>query len=818
MLIVQDLKTHKQSIRSARSRIRDPRWRAPPGVVVMKFGEQLRSSLIREYQWSYIDYDGLKADLKHPSGSVVPAAGDSTRSSRLSRREWTEEDESRFVSKLEAELDKVHTKQQVKAMEISRRIAVSEREVRDVVNRLNERGFGREGPSEEEFMMLEEDLSDIIAEVHDLAKFVQLNYTGFYKIIKKHDKMTGWHLKPVFDTRLKAKPFYKENYDASVVKLSKLYDLVRTRGNPAKGDSAAGGSQGSFIRHTTKYWVHPDNVTELKLIILKHLPVLVFNASKEFEEQDSAITSIYYDNPDTWELYEGRLKKTEGAEAIRLRWYGGMQSETIFVERKTHREDWTGEKSVKARFSLKEKNVNAFMRGELLPAAIFEKARKEGKKSEKAIAEDERLAREIQWSVLKKGYKPVCRSFYHRTAFQLPADARVRISLDTELTMIREDNLDGVKRSGDNWRRMDIGIDYPFSQLPPGDIVRFPYAILEVKLQTQLGQEPPEWVRQLISSHLVEAVPKFSKFIHGVASLFPHRINLLPYWMPQMDVDIRKPVTHDFGIRRPEHSATTSISDDEEDEDDYDSDEERPVEEAGHTAGPSSHDARARNGRPPVLAADIEDQTVERETGEGTYLYDSEEEDDEDRLEVARRVGGWTYYQTLLSTSVKAAARGTWWLLKAMVPRPRATQVPRNARLESLLGTGEIQTKRLKAPKGKKIYVPVRVEPKVYFAAERTFLGWLEYSIYIGTIAVTLLNFSTEQGSKASFAAAGAFTLLAILSLCYSVGIYLYRSKAIRTRRVARYYDKWGPSVLCVALFVAVVLNFVFEGRSRDLW
>lgn len=613
-------------------------------------------------------------------------------------------------------------------MEISRRIAVSEREVRDVVNRLNERGPGDDGPSEEEFMMLEEDLSDIIADVHDLAKFVQLNYTGFYKIIKKHDKMTGWHLKPVFGTRLKAKPFYKENYDASVVKLSKLYDLVRTRGNPVKGDSAAGGNQASFIRHTTKYWVHPDNVTELKLIILKHLPVLVFNASKEFEEQDSAITSIYYDNPDTWELYEGRLKKTEGAEAIRLRWYGGMQNETIFVERKTHREDWTGEKSVKARFALKEKNVNPYFRGELLPAAIFEKARREGKKSEKAIAEDERLAKEIQWSVLKKGYKPVCRSFYHRTAFQLPADARVRISLDTELTMVREDNLDGVRRSGSNWRRMDIGIDYPFSQLPPKDVVRFPYAILEVKLQTQLGQEPPEWVRQLISSHLVEAVPKFSKFIHGVACLFPERINLLPFWMPQMDVDIRKPVSHDFGIHRSGKSATTTTSDDDDD-DDFDSDEEQ--ETPTGSGGESSAQGAARNGRQhqQALPADIEDQTVERVAADDTYLYDSDDESDDVRLEEARRVGGWTYYHTLLSTKADAAARGALMVLKAIIPRPRATEVPRNARLQTLLGTGEIQTKRFKAPKGKKIYVPVRVEPKVYFAAERTFLGWVSFDV-----------------------------------------------------------------------------------------
>lgn len=36
-------------------------------------------------------------------------------------------------------------------------------------------------------MLLEEDLSDVIADVHDLAKFTQLNYTGFQKIIKKHD-------------------------------------------------------------------------------------------------------------------------------------------------------------------------------------------------------------------------------------------------------------------------------------------------------------------------------------------------------------------------------------------------------------------------------------------------------------------------------------------------------------------------------------------------------------------------------------------------------------------------------------------------------
>jgi len=101
------------------------------------------------------------------------------------------------------------------------------------------------------------------------------------------------------------------------------------------------------------------------------------------------------------------------------------------------------------------------------------------------------------------------RTFYNRTAFQLPGDARVRISLDTELTMVREDNWDSKSRSGENWRRVDIGINHPFDRLPPEDKHLFPYGVLEVKLQTQLGQEPPLWVRQLVSSHIVESVPKF---------------------------------------------------------------------------------------------------------------------------------------------------------------------------------------------------------------------------------------------------------------------------------------------------------------------
>ena len=410
-----------------------------------------------------------------------------------------------------------------------------------------------------------------------------------------------------------------------------------------------------------------------------------------------------------------------------------MENETIFVERKTHREDWTGEKSVKARFPIKEKYVNSLLAGETTVESIFEKMRKDGKKSEQEIGNLEQLAREIQFRVITRELVPVARSFYNRTAFQLPGDARVRISLDTELSMVREDNLDGRDRAGKNWRRMDIGIDYPFPQLAPEDIERFPYAVLEVKLQTQAGQEPPEWVKELASSHLVEAVPKFSKFIHGSATLFPSRIHLLPFWMPQMDIDIRKPINHRFGIERPGQSASYTTSDDLEDSDDEMTDEEEEDEEGeddvesensetlhdstsggsgknvSHVRNPrnvlnvdgTSHDSAFIEHEPNEL--DIEERIADLpiQDPDDYPLYDSEDEDEDDALEEAKRIGGWFYQRKVLKHHIIQAREYILRGLKLAAPVPRATPIPDTTTSMSPLPQ-RVEARHFKAPKGKR--------------------------------------------------------------------------------------------------------------------
>lgn len=83
----------------------------------------------------------------------------------------------------------------------------------------------------------------------------------------------------------------------------------------------------------------------------------------------------------------------------------------------------------------------------------------------------------------------------------------------------------------------------------------------------------------------------------------------------------------------------------------------------------------------------------------------------------------------------------------------------------------------------------------------------LEFSIILGSIAATLLNF----GDTISLASAWAFTIVACLALFYSMGLYLWRVEKIRKRRAVTYHDAYGPTALAVGLFIAVAISFGYR-------
>jgi len=110
------------------------------------------------------------------------------------------------------------------------------------------------------------------------------------------------------------------------------------------------------------------------------------------------------------------------------------------------------------------------------------------------------------------------------------------------------------------------------------------------------------------------------------------------------------------------------------------------------------------------------------------------------------------------------------------------------------------------------IAVPVRIEPKVYFANERTLLSWYEAGIVIGAIAAGLLNFGDDVAIKAAF----GFTFVAVALVAYAMGMFLWRAAMIRKHRAVQYDDRLGPTVLVVLLFVAVAMNFGMRIISLD--
>ncbi|KAJ2897905.1 hypothetical protein GGI21_002401 [Coemansia aciculifera] len=425
----------------------------------------------------------------------------------------------------------------------------------------------------------------------------------------------------------------------------------------------------------------------------------------------------------------------------------------------------------------------------------IQRLREEGKKSDQDLQDMETLSYEIQNSVREKRLCPVVRTFYNRTAFQLPGDARVRISLDTELTMVREDSFDGKTRAGNNWRRTDIGIDFPFPQLPEDDVCRFPYAVLEVKLQTQSGVEPPQWVTDLIDSHLVEAVPKFSKFIHGTSVLLEDRVEVFPFWFSQMDRDIRKPVTKAIGVSRASSPRGSIVGFDGL---------------VRHRSGRISSGTRSHSSS--QFPNDIE-VIVENEPGERSSQNDSagthysQAYDDEEAIVTATE---GTALLRRERQSKKGADSAAAWLMRTI--NPFAATGERPPGYEALSSELPFGTPRADSGVGRsagqrRIAVPVRVEPKVFFANERTFLSWLNFAIVLGSLALGLLNFGDRTGKIAG----AAFTLIAMFVMVYALVLFQWRAERIRQRDAGPYDDRRGPTVLVVVLIAAVVLNFYLK-------
>lgn len=374
-------------------------------------------------------------------------------------------------------------------------------------------------------------------------------------------------------------------------------------------------------------------------------------------------------------------------------------------------------------------------------------------KSEKEIEEWETLVREVTQVCVSKQLVPTVRTQCMRTAFQIPFDATVRVSLDTNLCMISE--------RGYDLQNMKVWHRDPSWILEPDDITRFPHAVLEIKLELKGGNlTPPQWVTDLQNSGLLYECHKYSKYCHGCAVLLPEDVRSVPYWVD--DVSLRESIVASGGSRiladpgvgsgpGANQLYTHLLPFGDTVNNRKDTAVGRTAASAAASKGLIGKKAKASNG------------LIGMENPEPIY------EDDEENC------CSWVF--------------------------PFCS---RNNYAEGIVAPTSIQ----------------KIEPKVFFANERTYLHWLHYGVVLSSVASGILAFAEETGQ--TWGEWYALCLLPVsLGFCvYALHTYLWRADQIRSRIPARWDDPIGPLILGSAVALVLSINFftkIYEIAHTEL-
>jgi len=111
----------------------------------------------------------------------------------------------------------------------------------------------------------------------------------------------------------------------------------------------------------------------------------------------------------------------------------------------------------------------------------------------------------------------------------------------------------------------------------------------------------------------------------------------------------------------------------------------------------------------------------------------------------------------------------------------------------------------------KLIYERMKIEPKTYFANERTFLQWFNAGVLVASIGLALIGLEQSH-----YAWQGYFLVaFAIFVLFYAMNQYRSRCDLLVLQRPgAQFVDKLGPIIITLVLTISLVLGSIFTNRN----
>ncbi|KAI5951087.1 VTC2 [Candida jiufengensis] len=760
------------------------------GQSKMLFGTKLEHETYAPWKDYYINYNQLKKLLKE--GVIL-------------KNNWTDKDEQNFVSALDENLEKVFGFQHNKFDELNDELNKLQQQI-EVADIFNVESFSKK-------------LDNLLNEAQNLEHFQRLNYTGFIKIVKKHDRLhPDYSVKPLLNVRLKKLPFHSEDYSPLLYKVGILFQFLRENYEVDQSlsklssfnDGALSGEFQSF-----KFWVHPDNLMEVKTTILRHLPVLIYNSKNDDDDDDDdddeeepnnsgnhkvtqtdqTVNCLYFDNED-FDLYNHKLTKLNNSATLRIRWIGKLSDKPkITMEKKQF--DINSNFHVDDKIELRQKYINQFVIQNSIPSKILK-------------LNDEAAVKNLSKFIDENHLQPILRTTYNRTAFQIPGDDKIRIIIDSNLTFIREDSFDSRLpiRDPNQWHRLDLDNSKNSQQfLRKGEYNKFPFSTMEIKIKKSSVKnfKKLQWINELInSSYLVKEIPNFSKFIHGVASLFleDDKLDNIPMWFNELEGDIND----DLPIipSKVNNDGITELSNDDnlskfksmilKNNNNF---QPRSASFSGSLLYKDEID-EVNGDQNKIVTIDEElsttdklqtNQQVNLTTDDQSSDFDDDEDEDDEET----------------SSKPSSISRIT-------------SQFSRLIDVDSEDEEIELPVGVIKPEQWIKNMGPLKIEPKVWLANERTFNRWLHVTTLL--MSVTFIIYSSTL--RSNFAELSTYLAyfyfgLTVFSCLWGYYIFMERRKIIMERSDKHLDNSVGPLIIAFGLIFALIVNFIFGWKSLDL-
>jgi len=621
-----------------------------------------------------MDYSLLKAILKKLSNSP-----DSEESVELS-----------FIATIDAEVKKVNDFFLATSQQLATKM--------DSFNKLvTHENFYVSSPE-----TLQAEIEGFVGDLVDLHYYTKVNFEGFRKIMKKHDRHTGRQGRLWFMQRLKEQPFCSnsQQFSTLIIKFSKCCAGCRRLIGGEEVPQLESTKGLKFTETSYKMFVKNEDIMTIKTELARRLPIFLrqLPTGGKSTQETCGVWNCYYDDEEL-SSYEQKFRPSEENVSLRFRTF--ESEKMVQIERKItygdiRRKAGAGKlSSVKDTLELPYHDIFDFVVGSYSVTKYTNYLNGVGVPLHE-IQSSIDLFTEIQAFIKEKNLKPVLSTRFSRTYFQIPGNKSITASLDEDVEIIKEEYSSNPKYK--RWHRNP-------SSVPEKERHELPSAVLEIKLLLPRGFNTPEWVEQILSSSTTQPIPKFSKYVHGCAVLLGDKVDVKPDWWEGEEKGA--------GIME--------------------------IEEEKVGGEPSG--AKVKEPTPP-----------KKQEASGLSAFF-------DKLQA-----------------------------------PRLVVVPEEVDVEER-----------------------RVEPKTYFANERTFIHWANFCVFVQTIGIAFLGFSDGGTDKNGVAKLGGqiYLIIAFFFLLYSLYQYRQRAYRIQAQEFGFYDDLYGPMTLIFVLAFACLFNLVLAMTDK---